>query len=217
MSTGTTTSETRTLLRNVTWQQYIELRDREEYRHRRMTYDRGSLELMSPGRLHERLRIVITECVKAWCRELRISYQSGGSTTFRREDLERGLEGDNCYYIQNLSVVKDRATELDLTIDPPPDLILEVDVTSSSIDKMLIYAALGVPEVWRWHDDRLYLYGLDSDTRYVIVAESLALPGFPVELATDFVSQRLYADEMELMDEFRELVRAMPKPGDQGS
>ena len=215
MSTGTTTSETRTLLRNVTWQQYLELRDGDEYRHRRMTYDRGSLELMSPGRLHERLRIVITECVKAWCREMRISYQSGGSTTFRREDLERGLEGDNCFYIQNLSVVKNRDTDLDLTIDSPPDLILEVDVTSSSIDKMPIYAALAVPEVWRWHEDRLYVYGLDTEGRYAIVAASLALPEFPVDLATDFVNQRLYADEMELMDEFRDLLRRNRQAGDQ--
>ena len=108
MSTGTTTSESRTLRHNVSWQEYVALRDGNEHRNTRMTYDRGSLELMSPGRLHERLRIVIGECVKAWCAEMRISYQSCGSTTFRREDLERGLEPDNCFYIQNLSVVRDR-------------------------------------------------------------------------------------------------------------
>jgi Uma2 family endonuclease len=215
MSTDTSTYESRRLRRDVTWQQYVELRDREEYRNTRMTFDRGSLELMSPSRLHERLRIVITECIKAWCQEMRISYQSGGSTTFRREELERGLEADNCYYIQNLSVVNDRAEELDLTVDPPPDLILEVDVTSSSIDKMSIYAALGVPEVWRWHEDRLHLYGLGSEGRYAIIAESLAVPGFPVGLATEFVRQRTFADEVSLMDDFRSLIRAMRKPGDQ--
>ena len=216
MSAGTTTHESRKLLRGVSWQEYVALRDNDEYRNTRMTFDRGSLELMSPGRLHERLRIVIGECIKAWCRELLISYQSCGSTTFRREDLERGLEPDNCFYIQNLSVVRDRAEELDLTIDPPPDLILEVDVTSSSIDKMAIYAELGVPEIWRWHDDRIYLYALDSEGRYVNVADSRALPGFPVDQATEFVSQRTFADEMSLVDEFRELVRATRIPGDKG-
>jgi Uma2 family endonuclease len=216
MSTGTTTHESRTLRHNVSWQEYVALRDGDEYRNTRMTYDRGSLELMSPGRLHERLRIVIGECIKAWCREMHISYQSCGSTTFRREDLERGLEADNCFYIQNLAVVRDRETELDLTIDPPPDLVLEVDVTSSSIDKMAIYAELGVPEIWRWYDDELHLYALDSAGRYVIVADSLALPGFPVDQATEFVSQRTFADEMLLVDEFRELVRALRKPGDKG-
>ena len=215
MSTGTTTHESRTLLRDVPWREYVALRDGDEYRNTRMTFDRGSLELMSPGRLHERLRIVLGKCVEAWCREMRISYQSCGSTTFRREDLERGLEPDNCYYIQNLSVVRDRAAELDLTIDPPPDLILEVDVTSSSIDKMSIYAALRVPEIWRWHDDRLHLYALDFDGRYVIVSESRALPGFPFDLATEFVGQRTFADEMSLVDEFRDLVRAIRNPGDQ--
>jgi hypothetical protein len=74
MSTGTTTHESRTLRRNVTWQEYVALRDGDEFRNTRMTYDRGSLELMSPSRLHERLRIVITECLKVWCQELRISY-----------------------------------------------------------------------------------------------------------------------------------------------
>ena len=216
MSTGTTTHESRTLRRNVTWQEYVALRDNDEYRHTRMTFDRGSLELMSPGRLHERLRIVLGKCVEAWCREMRISYQSCGSTTFRREDLERGLEADNCFYIQNLSVVRDREAELDLTIDPPSDLILEVDVTSSSIDKMPIYAALGVPEIWRWIDDELHLYTLDSEVRYVNAADSLALPGFPVDEATEFVSQRTFADEMLLFDEFRELVRALRKPGGEG-
>ena len=217
MSTGTTTSETRTLLRNVTWQQYLELRDGDEYRHRRMTYDCGSLELKSLSRLHSRLKIVIEHCVAAWCTEKRISYQSGGSTTFRREDLERGLEGDNCYYIQNLSVVENRDTEIDLTIDPPPDLILEVDVTSSSIDKMPIYAALGVPEVWRWHDGRLHLCSLDLAGRYVIVSNSIALPGFPVDHATDFVGQRTFADDLSLVDDFRALVRELRQLGGNGA
>ena len=216
MSTGTTSHESRTLRRNVTWQEYVALRDGDEFRNTRMTYDRGSLELMSPSRLHERLRIVITECLKAWCREMRISYQSCGSTTFRREDLERGLEPDNCYYIQNLAVVKDRAAELDLTIDPPPDLVLEVDVTSNSLDKMSIYAALGVPEVWRWDDDRLQLCRLDAGGSYVNIPASHALPGFPVAQATEFVNRRTFADELLLVDEFREIIRAVRTLGGQG-
>jgi Uma2 family endonuclease len=211
MSAGTTTHESRKLLRGVSWQDYVALRDNDEYRNTRMTFDRGSLELMSPGRLHERLRIVIGKCVEAWCREMLISYQSCGSTTFRREDLERGLEPDNCYYIQNLAVVKDRAAELDLTIEPPPDLILEVDVTSSSLDKMSIYAALGVPEVWRWDDDRLQVCGLDSGGSYVNLPESPALPGFPIAVATEFVNRRTFADELLLVDEFREIIRAVRK------
>ena len=213
MSTGTTTYESRTLLRDVTWQQYVSLRDGDEYRNTRMTFDRGSLELMSPSRLHERLRIVIGKCVDAWFEELDIPYQSCGSTTFRREDLERGLEPDNCYYIRNVSVVQDRAEELDLTIDPPPDLVLEVDVTSSSLNRMSIYAALGVPEIWRWQHDKLQVYSLGADGRYVTASDSLAVPGFSIERVAQFAKLHSFAVETSLAREIRTFVRDMRNSG----
>ena len=203
MSTGTTIHESRTLRRNVTWQEYVALRDGDEFRNTRMTYDRGSLELMSPSRLHERLRIVITECLKAWCREMRISYQSCGSTTFRREDLERGLEPDNCYYIQNLAVVKGRAAELDLTIDPPPDLALEIDVTSK-----LTRQDVDLRGAWRWQDEALHILRLSSDGQYFEVSASQALPGCPCERLVELVKRRTAADETTLIREFRAACRA---------
>ena len=122
------------LLQGLTWQNYVDLRDAPENDHVRMTFDRGSLELMSPIGLRRRVRMLIGRCVKVWAEEKRVPIQSGGSTTFRREDLQRGLEPDNCYWIQHESAVRAR-DEIDLTIDPPPDLAVEVDVTSRSSRK----------------------------------------------------------------------------------
>jgi len=201
MSAGAIAPESRVLLKNATWQQYIQFRDTDENRNTRMTFDRGSLELVSPTGLHESLKMLIGQCVAIWILERRIPIKSCGSTTFRREDMERGLEPDNCYYIQNESRVRGQ-TEIDLTIDPPPDLVIEIDVTSSSINRFSIYAAFGVPEIWRWHEDELNLFSLESG-RYVKTTASQALPGFPFEKFMDIVGRRSSVDEMTLMSEFR--------------
>ncbi|MBI3863418.1 MAG: Uma2 family endonuclease [Planctomycetia bacterium] len=202
MSTGAVIRDTRVLLRKATWRHYVELRDADENRNTRMTFDRGSLELMSPTSLHERIRIILSQCIFAWAFEKQLKIQSCGSTTFRREDLERGLEPDNCYYIQNRAAVENRE-ELDLLVDPPPDLVLEVDIASSSINRMAIYAAMGVPEVWRWHEDALHLYRLAAAGEYAPIPMSAALPGFPVGLAVQFVARRPVPDEVTLFNEFR--------------
>jgi Uma2 family endonuclease len=203
MSVGIPIGETGVLMRRTNWQQYVELRDSNENRNVRMTFDRGELELMSPTRLHERLNFLIGHCIIAWVEEKRIPFQGCGSTTFRREDLQRGLEPDNCYYIQNEPAVRDR-DEVDLTIDPPPDLVVEVDITSSSIDRMQIYAAMGVPEVWRWHDDALHCLVLKPDGEYAEVGFSRSLPGFPFERMVELLRRRNTADGLTLVREFRD-------------
>jgi Uma2 family endonuclease len=206
MSTGSAAPESRVLLRKATWEQYVSLRDVDENRHTRMTFDRGSLELMSPTGLHERVRILIGHCLFVWFEETQIPSQSRGSTTFRREDLERGLEPDNCFYIQHESAIRDR-DEIDLTIDPPPDLAVEVDITSSSINRLSIYAALGVPEVWRWHDDRLRVLLLNRDGTYSEVIASQALPGFPFNQMVELIQRRMFVDDLTFIREFRTVCR----------
>ena len=204
MSTGTPIHEPRVLLRKATWEQYVSLRDVDENRHTRMTFDRGSLELMSPTGIHERVRILIGHCVFVWLEEMQIPSQSRGSTTFRREDLERGLEPDNCFYLQHESAIRDR-DEIDLTIDPPPDLAIEVDITSSSINRLSIYAALRVPEVWRWHDDRLHILLLNRDVGYSEVGASQALPGFPIAQMVEMIQRRMFVDDLTFIREFRKV------------
>ena len=208
MSTNTPTRELPVQLRQATWDEYVKLRDDDEYRNIRMTFDRGSLELMSPTSFHERPKVFLTLCISAWAAESQLKILCWGSTTFRREDLERGLEPDNCYYTQNYATILNHE-EIDLLVDPPPDLALEVDITSSSIDRMDIYAAMGVPEIWRWHDDTLQIYRLDSTGVYSPVETSGALPGFPVELAVQFVLRRPVVDEVTFINEFRTACRAM--------
>jgi Uma2 family endonuclease len=207
MSAGTTTHESRKLLRGVSWQDYVALRDNDEYRNTRMTFDRGSLELMSPTKLHERVGYLIGRCIDVWTEERRIAVQSCRSTTFRRNDLLRGLEPDNCYYIEHEPAVRDR-DDLDLSIDPPPDLAIEVDVTAQSIDRMAIYAALGVTELWRWHDDALNILRLNAKREYSEVSASQALTGFPCERLVELVKRRTSTDETTLIREFRAACQA---------
>lgn len=210
MSVGNPTSESGVLMRNTSWQQYVTMRDSDENRGVRMTFDRGDLEIMSPTRLHERLSFLIGHCIISWVDEMRIPFQGCGTTTFRREDLQRGLEPDNCYYFENESVVRDR-DDLDLTIDPPPDLVVEVDVTSSSINRLPIYAALGVPEIWRWHEEALQVLALNPQREYIEASSSRSLPGFPLERMVELIKRRYSADGMTLVREFRAQCRAEPR------
>ncbi len=202
MSVSVLIRESTIVLHNTRWQTYLELRDSNENSHVRMTFDRGDLELMSPSKPRERLGYLIGRFIDIWTLEKRIPVQSCRSTTFRRKDLQRGLEPDNCYYIEHESVVRSRE-DVDLTIDPPPDLVVEVDVTSKSIDRLPIYAALGVPEVWRWHEDALQVLRLESKDVYVEVGGSQSLPGFPCARMVELINQRTVTDETALMFEFQ--------------
>src|SRR5262249_518426 len=137
------------VLSGVRWHTYEALLHDLGGRHIRLTYDRGNLEIMAPLFRHERYADVLAELVKALARAAKRRTGGAGSTTFRREDLERGLEPDRCFYIDNLVAVAGKL-ELDPAHDPPPDLAIEVDIWSSSLNRLEIYAALGVPEVWRY-------------------------------------------------------------------
>jgi len=115
--------------------------------------------------------------------------------------LDRGLEPDKCFYIQNESAVRDR-DEYDADIDPPPDLVIEVDVTSLSIKRMPVYAGFHVPEIWRWIENRLEIYRL-VDAAYVQVEKSAALSEFPFELVSKILEMRFEVDETNLVRRFR--------------
>src|SRR5206468_4924994 len=126
-------------------------------------YDRGTLEIMSPTTKHERYNRTIALLVEILAEELGIDVVSLGSSTFKRGDLERGFEPDSCFYIKNAERIIDK-DELDLTVDPPPDLVIEVDITSGSLPKFPIYGQLGVTEIWRYDGRRLYIYQLVGDS-----------------------------------------------------
>ena len=120
---------------------------------------------MSPSSMHERYNCLFRRMIETLTEELAIPIKGAGSTTFKREDLERGLEPDSCFYLANERRIRGKR-ELDLTIDPPPDLAIEIDITSSSLDRQGIYAALGVPEIWRFDGESLRVYQLQPDGTY---------------------------------------------------
>jgi Uma2 family endonuclease len=168
--------ERRVTLHGICWQTYESLlKDLENSSTPRLTYDRGTLEIMSPLQEHEELRRNLEALLEIVAEMRDLDVRGLGSTTFRREDLERGFEPDACFYIQNAERIRGK-TQVDLSVDPPPDLVIEIDLTRSSLDKLPIYAQLGVPEVWRYTDRRLVILILRDGT-YQEQNESVALSG----------------------------------------
>ena len=158
--------EQRVILHNVSWDTYERLlADLHGCSAPRLTYDRGTLEIMSPSSEHERYNRTIAQIVEELAVEMNSNIDSLGSTTFRREDIDRGFEPDSCFYGQNAQLVRGKK-RIDLADDPPPDLIIEIDITSTSLDKFSIFAEVGVPEVWRFDGSRLTIHELNLD-RYL--------------------------------------------------
>ena len=144
MATDLSPPEQRVLLTGVSWDTYERLlTDLENQSAPRLTYDRGLLEITKPSGEHERYNRAVALLVEVLAEELNIDVDNLGSTTFRREDIERGFEPDSCFYIQNADKVRGKA-RIDLTTDPSPDLVIEIDITSGSLDKFPIYAQVGV-------------------------------------------------------------------------
>lgn len=195
------------VLQHVPWSLYVALRDEEDNNHVRMTYDRGRLELMAPARRHERPFKLLARMVLTWTEERNIPLSSGGQTTLRREDLSRGAEPDESFHIQHEAEVR-AVEDLRLPDHPPPDLVIESDATSSSIPRLPIFAALGVPEVWRWQDNQLHVLHLEGD-RYIEQRESRVLPGFLFDEALRLIAVRATMSETALMRLFRERVREL--------
>jgi Uma2 family endonuclease len=169
----------RYVLENVPWRTYQTLLIDLGEHGVRLTFDRGRLEFMAPSFNRERCGRRFDRFVMTLADEMDIPVQGGGSTTFRKEELERGLEPDQCYYVANVALIRGKA-EIDLDGDPPPDLAIEVDITSSSLDRMSIYAALGVPEVWRFDGRVLRIYLLGEDREYRESSRSVSFPFLPV-------------------------------------
>lgn len=206
------TPPTGVLLKNISWQTYESLvNELAEQPGIRLTYDRGNLEIMTPSAPHEGSKKILGRFVESVTEELNVEIRSLGSLTCKREDVARGLEPDQCYYIQNENVVWDKE-QIDLNEDPPPDLVVEIDVTSSSIDRLSLYASLGVPEVWRYDGTRLIIYQLSAGE----YAEIDASPTFPflsqVEMLR-FLELRRTTKENALIRLFREWVRSQIQSG----
>jgi Uma2 family endonuclease len=172
----------------------------------RITYDRGDLEFMSPSDVHERLKNLLNRMLVILSEELDVPLRGQGSTTFHSQAFDRALEPDECYYIQNEIRIRGR-DEIDLSIDPPPDLAIEIDVTGSSLNRMGIYAALGVPEVWRYDGKTVRIHALQPDGNYKQVPRSLAFPTIRMSEISSRLAKRNELDDLSWARDFRQWVR----------
>jgi len=195
--------ETRFVLSNVSWETYeCLMRDYEDSSAPRFTYHKGVLEIVRLRPRHEEAAENISRLVDAVALERGVNIRSLRSTTWKRQDLEQGFEADACYYIANAGRMRGKDV-LDLRVDPPPDLVVEVDNTRSSIDKLALLAAFGVPEVWRYDGERLEMRTLEGG-RHVEVAESRALRGVTAEAITKLLAEGSDEDFVDWMRRVRE-------------
>jgi Uma2 family endonuclease len=178
----------RVVLHNISWQQFENLlADLGESRAARVAYDDGTLEIMTPLPEHEYYKEVIGDSIKEIAEVLDQDYESLGSTTWKREIKKAGVEPDNCFYFQNEPRIRGKL-EFDLSQDPPPDLALEIDVTSKSLSRFSIYARLGVPEIWCYDSGELKIYQLQNEG-YIEVETSLVFPTLPVQELPALIEQ----------------------------
>jgi Uma2 family endonuclease len=206
----------RFLVEGVSWASYESLlRDFRE-RGPRMTYDRGRLEFMMPLHPHESYGHLIGRLIEMFAFEMNIPIHGGRSTTLRRELAQRGLEPDESYWIQNEPRMRGKK-ELDLETDPPPDLAIEIDITSSSLPRMSIYASLGVAEVWRFDGSTLTFHGLEAAQQYVSLERSRGFPALTPERVLQFLAQSDRLSEHELMAALIDWVRREVKPKKKGA
>lgn len=166
--------ESRFLLTGVGWRGYELMLEIVGDRPIRLTYDRGNLELMSPSIDHERFRVLLGRFIEAVALALDIPCEPVGSPTWRREDVDRGLEPDQCYYIAHADRVAGRGA--DLLRDGPPDLAVEIDISPSRLDRPGVYAALGIPELWRYDGETFRMERLGPGGNYGPCEASPNLP-----------------------------------------
>lgn len=205
--------EPRFVLSGVGWNTYLALREDLDRAHRktRLTYDRGSLELMTLSTEHEVYSHGLASIVEILCEELDLSYSDAGSTTFHREDVQKGFEPDQSYYFQSAPLIRGKK-RIELPADPPPDLTIEVDITSSTLSRMGIFAALGVPEVWRYDGETMTVYRLGEGQQYAPVAASSIFPVLPMSELARFLELRPTMEKLPWVKMVRAWVRETVLP-----
>lgn len=203
MSTVTVPHDDCVVMDGVSWATYEGLlADRQERRRPRMAYDRGVLELMSPGVRHDSLARLVTLLVAAVVEVWDLDMVDVGSTTFKDEEWAKGFEADACFFVRTAAAIRDK-DDLDVRADPPPDIVFEVDITSSSLDKLPIYHRFGVAEVWR-HDGRRVTVLARTDDGYAPHDDSVVLPG----LTAHDLTRLLNAGRRQRLGEWLAQVRA---------
>jgi Uma2 family endonuclease len=194
------------VLHHVDWGNYEAMLRIVGERRIRVTYDGGTMEVRMPSQRHEQAAQLLGLFIPRLAEELEIPYEPLGMTTWKKPGAEKGLEPDQCYYIRNQAVVRGKEV-LDLETDPPPDLAIEVDITSSSLDRMGIYAEIRVPEVWRYDGQTLTMHQLQPDGLYHPCGTSRSFPGLRPADVERFLELGRTMDKIGWARELRNWVR----------
>lgn len=197
--------QSRVVIRNLSWQTYEAILRERGDDGPRMAYDRGTLEVLSPSSKHETLKTVLARLVEAYSEELGIDIRATGSTTFKSQLKERGLEPDESYYVQNEARI--RGKDIELAVDPPPDVAIEIDLRCSALKKLEIYAALGIPEVWSHDGKRVVVHLLQPSGSFTAGESSAAFPQLAVPELTRFLDRIGTESDTQIVRAFRGWVR----------
>ena len=175
------------ILNGVSWHTYQGLLAEHEGRHNpRFTYDRGALEIMVLSLRHEKIKHILALLIEMVAEIRGKDIEGAGSTTFQRHDLERGFEPDACFYIEQAPAIRQKDA-IDLAQDPPPDLVVEIDITHPSMDKLPLLASLGIPEVWLHDGVTVHIFILAAG-KYVEAEESAVFPSLSAQTVTRLVA-----------------------------
>lgn len=191
------------ILHDVSWETYERLLEEHgEHAGTRFTYDEGTLQIMIISFEHDGHNRLFSSLVEIVLEELQIDCVPAGSTTFKRKDIKRGFEPDSCFYIRNPEAIRGKK-RINLSSDPPPDLIIEIDVTHGSLDRLPVFAAVGVYEVWRYENKAVRIYQLNNQA-YTESESSGLLPGVTAAALTQFAIE----SQSMMSFEWRRKVRA---------
>ena len=194
------------ILNEVSWEEYEQLlADLGHENGVRISYDQGRLEVMSPSSFHEMFKELVLSIALSLATEVGLPFESRGSTTFKQELSEKGAEPDTCFYVQNAFRIIGKR-QIDLKGDPPPDIIVEIDVSHESTGKFSFYATLGVRELWRYDEQSLHIYRL-SDEGYSEIPASEVFPLLTSNALTQFLEQSKTAGQGAALRSFRDWLR----------
>jgi Uma2 family endonuclease len=196
------------VLYNQSWAFYQRmLADQQDAGNPRLTFNQGTLEIKVASFQHEQINRQLAELFTTIADEFGIEFIHSGSTTFDREDLQRGFQPDSSFYIQHADDIRGKL-RINLTVDPSPDLVLEIDITHPSLNKLPIFAALNIPEVWRFSDDALTILKL-ADGEYIEHAQSDALPGVSNAQLTELLGKSAQMKRADWLAEVRKLAQSL--------
>lgn len=194
-------------LEDISWDEYEQLLDQlRDWPGMRVTYDRGRVEIMSPSFQHEKFIACISGMGRILAEEMGIVVEAAGTTTYKQESLLKGSEGDESFYVEHANAIIGK-DEIDLDIDPPPDIVVEVDISNDSFGKFPIYAAFLVPEIWRYDGKRVRIYHLVNQT-YKECDASLSFPFLSAQAMTNFLDQSKTQGQTSALAAFRQWIRA---------